>query len=179
VNAEWDFRFTPMTASFARTIVTWRYEKPYDIYNVGPEERESTVRSLLNPVNRYVAAWSLEELVGFACFGPDARVPGGDYTGDDVVDVGLGLRPDLTGKGIGLPYVNAIVAFAAKEDHHRKLRLTVASFNQRAIRVYERAGFRVVGSFAGHLPGQGPDYWIQMIRSITEVVLAGDRGVSD
>jgi len=179
MNAEWHFRFTPMTESAARTIVTWRYEKPYDIYNVDPEERESTARSLLDPVNRYFAAWSLEELVGFACFGSDARVPGGDYRGEGIVDVGLGLRPDLTGQGIGLRFVNAIVAFAAKEGRPRKLRLTVAVLNQRAIRVYERAGFRVVGSFAGHLPGQGPDYWIQMIRSITEVVLAGDRGVSD
>jgi [ribosomal protein S18]-alanine N-acetyltransferase len=171
MNAEWDFRFTPMTESAAQAIVTWLYAKPYDIYNVDLEERESTVRGLLDPVNRYFAAWLLEELAGFACFGPDARVPGGDYIDECIVDVGLGLRPDLTGKGIGLPFVNAIVAFATKEDRPQKLRLTVAVFNQRAIRVYERAGFRFGGSFAGHLPGQGPDYWIQMIRSVTE---AGD-----
>jgi ribosomal-protein-alanine N-acetyltransferase len=167
VNAEWDFRFTPMTDSAARTIVTWRYEQPYDIYNVDPDECESVVRSLLDPVNRYFATWSLEELVGFACFGPDARVPGGDYSGESIVDVGLGLRPDLTGKGIGLPFVNAIIAFAAQEDRSRKLRLTVAVFNQRALRVYERAGFQAVSHFSNHQFERSETRWIQLERGVT------------
>src|SRR5207302_6754773 len=98
-----------MTETTARAIVEWQYEPPYDIYDVDPEERESTVRSILDPAKCYFAAWSRDDLVGFACFGSDAQVPGGDYCGVGILDVGLGLRPDLTGKGIGRSFVEAII----------------------------------------------------------------------
>ncbi len=47
MNAEWDFRFTPMTESAARTIVSWRYEKPYDIYNAEYFGHAELTRDLL------------------------------------------------------------------------------------------------------------------------------------
>jgi hypothetical protein len=41
--------------------------------------------------------------IGFCCFGPDAQLRGGDYH-EPALDVGLGLRPDLVGKGLEVAF---------------------------------------------------------------------------
>ena len=143
-----------MTEADARAVAAWSYEPPYDIYNVPPAQRDETIAAFLAG---YHAAHRAGELVGFCCFGPDARVPGGDYRREDLLDVGLGLRPDLTGQGLGLEFVRSVVAFADETRRPPGYRLTVAGFNRRAIRVYERAGFAVVGTF-----WQADKEWVQM-----------------
>ena len=60
------------------------------------------------------------------------------------LDYGLGLRPDLVGQGLGLDFFNAGLAFARERYEPRRVYLHVAEFNERARRVYERAGFEVV-----------------------------------
>ena len=126
----------------AQAILKWRYEPPLDFYNAKPE----SLASLLDPRNCYFAAFSGEEVVGFCCFGPDARVEGGYYS-DTALDVGAGLRPDLTGCGNGRSFVAAIVSFADQYTLGRPLRATVAGFNTRAIRTVESVGFAEVGRF--------------------------------
>ena len=150
------FTFAPMTEDDARAVAGWEYEPPYDVYDVPAAYREETVAMFLDRRFGYHAARLAGELVGFCCFGPDARVPGGDYRRDDLLDVGLGLRPDLTGKGMGLALVRATLAFADAAYAPPGYRLTVAAFNRRAIRVYERAGFAVVHTFATSRA------WVQM-----------------
>ena len=61
--------------------------------------------------------------------------------GEPLLDVGLGLRPDLTGRGLGLGFVAAVLALGRERFGPVGFRLSVAVFNERAIRVYERAGF--------------------------------------
>ena len=139
------FAFAPMTAPDARAVVAWRYEEPYALYNADPVQSDETVRALLDPRNRYYAVRTAEDgLVGTFCFGLDARVPGGDYDDADALDIGLGLRPDLTGRGLGKVFLLAGLAFAREQlvPTPTRFRLTVAAFNRRAIRLYERAGFR-------------------------------------
>jgi ribosomal-protein-alanine N-acetyltransferase len=57
------------------------------------------------------------------------------------VEIGLGLRPDLTGRGLGLRFVESGLQFARENYTPTTFRLMVAAFNERAIIVYERAGF--------------------------------------
>jgi ribosomal-protein-alanine N-acetyltransferase len=157
------FTFRPMDEAGAREILTWHYEPPYDIYNADPEEVEPFVRSLLDPANAYHTITNEGgELVGYCCFGADARVPGGDY-GADALDVGLGMRPDLTGQGRGHDFFAAIVDFAQCAFEPRALRVTVAAFNQRAIRVYKKAEFERVQEF--QRSGDGVEFVILMTSS--------------
>jgi [ribosomal protein S18]-alanine N-acetyltransferase len=93
------------------------------------------------------------ELVGFFCYGPGGQLPGFDYPDDGSLDVGLGLRPDLTGKGSGLGFLRAGLEFARRRFSPDGFRLSVATFNERAILVYERAGFRRAKVFTHHTNG--------------------------
>ena len=132
-------KITPIGEEEARAIVAWRYDAPYSFYNSAPEDLDN----LLRPEYAYHSVRTEQgELIGFACFGPDARVRGGDYDDDEsVLDIGGGLRPDLTGKGLGLDLLESVLEFARGEFPARAFRTTIASFNQRAIRVCQKAGF--------------------------------------
>lgn len=83
------------------------------------------------------------------------------YGEDRTIDIGLGLRPDLTGKGLGLAFVEAGLAFARKRFAPR---LFVLSFNKRAIRIYERAGFTRVREFMQLNPVHGELHFVEMRR---------------
>jgi RimJ/RimL family protein N-acetyltransferase len=138
----------------ARAVLDWQYEPPYHIYNIDPSGREEVARFLVDPANRYYAMADTDGmLVGFSCFGEDARVPGGDYT-LDAVDIGLGVRPDLTGRGLGQGFVEAVIEFAHARFGARALRVTIAAFNERAQRVWRRAGFRWVARFVRPADGR-------------------------
>lgn len=136
------FTFTPMTLEDARLIATWRYQGVYAVYDF-----EGAAAELLGTSSPFFAAHDEHgELVGFCCFGTTAEIgdvgPSALFTGaDHTLSVGLGLRPDLTGQGIGLPFVTAILDFAREQFTPEAFRLFVLTWNHRAIRVYERAGF--------------------------------------
>jgi len=80
-------------------------------------------------------------------------VPGGDYS-DEALDIGLGVRPDLTGRGQGLTFVQTVLAFAQKQYTPAAFRVTIAEFNKRALRVWQKAGFRAVQRFETSFDGR-------------------------
>ena len=133
----------------AREISRWRYPEPYSTYDGNP----SSVPTLMDPRYAYHAVLDEQDaLVGYFCFGADATVPAGRRLGlydDTALDVGLGMRPDLTGRGLGPEFVRAGLRFAAETYSPPAFRLTVAAFNQRAASAYETVGFEVVRKFGG------------------------------
>jgi len=138
--------FHPMDEASARTVLGWRYPPPYEVYNCDPR-RDEEVQALLNPEFHYqrIAAGD-DPLVGYCCFGLDARVAGGDYSAA-ALDIGLMVRPDLNGRGLGAAFVQATLGFAAQQFPSAAWRVTIAGFNRRAQRVWEKAGFRSVQEF--------------------------------
>lgn len=137
------YSLRPITAAQAAAVAGWRYPAPYAVYDMGP----GAVPGLLAPENAYHAVLDGTDLVGFCCFGPDAQVPVGRDAGwyrSDGLDVGLGMRPDLTGHGHGAGFLAAVLA----EASHRAttLRLTVATFNARAQHLYLSAGFTPIAT---------------------------------
>src|ERR671920_1320993 len=104
-------------------------------------------------------------LTGYFCFGEDAQVASGRRLGvykvEPALDVGLGMSPDLTGSGLGEEFVHAGLRFARETYSPPAFRLTVAAFNHRAIRVYERAGFETVETFGAPTLGAERE-WLLM-----------------
>jgi ribosomal-protein-alanine N-acetyltransferase len=139
------YRFVQMDDDDAREISRWHYQPPYDFYDSTSDPDD--LEELLDPTRRegsYFSALDREgNLVGFFEF----------ETEGETVDVGLGLRPDLTGKGLGLEYVLAGLEFARQRFSPKRFTLAVATFNERAIEVYERAGFLRGAVYMHHTNG--------------------------
>jgi ribosomal-protein-alanine N-acetyltransferase len=99
----------------------------------------------------------------------EARDADGDLAGfyyfetkGDALEYGLGMRPDLTGRGDGLEFVLAGLEFARRRFAPTRIILNVAAFNQRARVVYERAGFRVTGRHVRRFERWGKVEFIEM-----------------
>lgn len=139
------YHFSVLRADQARAIAAWRYEGPYAVYNMDASD-QGVLDELLDRRSPYYAVRDADDaLVGFFAFGSAAEVQGDGpphlMDDDQILSVGLGLRPDLTGSGLGLTFVAAGLEFARQTYAPAAFRLFVITFNQRAIRVYERAGF--------------------------------------
>jgi len=141
------FRFETINPGWAREIATWQYDLPHKMYSFKPEDFDENLNHLLNPDYDYYSAFDEQgKLVGYSCFGEDARVAGGDYEAD-ALDVGLGLRPELTGQGLGTHFLLSILDFAREQYSPAAFRTTFAEFNQRSRRVCEKVGFRELVGF--------------------------------
>lgn len=134
----------PVNAAEAEKLTRWHYQPPYQRYNTTSDE--TLIGSFVDPENAYYSIQGNGELVGFCCFGKEAQVPGGDYTKDSL-DIGLGVRPDLTGQGRGQMYIADVLNFARSNFNPTLFRITVAAFNERALKAWKKAGFQQVNSF--------------------------------
>src|SRR5690348_3956493 len=167
------FTITPMTADDARAIQGWRYEGEYAAYNFN--DAADALAELLDPRSPYFAVRDERgELAGFFTYGTAGEV-GGEMgerepalyadPADRTLTIGLGLRPDLTGRGVGLPFVEAALAFARERFMPGGYRMFVLDWNARAIRVYERAGFTRVRTLTV-TNRHGPLTFVEMLRGV-------------
>lgn len=128
------FKFEPMNQQYVDIIVGWHYEAPYTFYDMDQDAED--LAEFIDPSNwpnvHYAVQDEKGELVGEFAFQVDG----------DVLEIGLGLRPDLTGNGLGLDFVKAGMAFGERKFRPKQFRLLVATFNERAIKVYMKAGFK-------------------------------------
>lgn len=152
-----------MDETSARTILSWCYDEPYALYNMAPGQIEESLQAFLDRHNAYHAITDEHgDLMAYCCFGPDAQVLGGDYNAD-ALDVGIGVRPDLTGRGLGFTLLNAVLGFARRMFTPSMFRATVAEFNKRALRVCEKVGFRPVQTFQRDRDGRA---FVVLVRKV-------------
>lgn len=131
------FTFRPMHWRDLPAIARWRYPGIYAFYDIGlaPLVTNMLAQALLRLVGEAAYYTVLDEhgaIVGIFSFTPVAA---------NAIEIGLGMRPDLTGQGQGQAFVEAGLDFARRRFHPKRFTLTVATFNDRARIVYERAGF--------------------------------------
>ena len=140
----------------AHQIASWHYAAPYDFYDWDRDAED--LAELLDPQSWQESYYSIfngeNELAGFFVFKPDGQT----------VEVGLGLRPDLTGKGLGQEFLNAGLTFGQEHFSVGTWSLNVATFNKRAIRLYEHAGFTPLNTFM-HYTNGGEYEFLWMVRS--------------
>jgi RimJ/RimL family protein N-acetyltransferase len=122
------YRVTLMSGAEFEDMATWRYAPPYDFY-------DSDVEPVLNPERFFAVRDDSGAFVAHYYF---------EQKGD-ALEYGIGLRPELTGQGLGLDLFHTGLDFARARYSPTTIILAVAAFNARAISVYERAGFTETG----------------------------------
>jgi [ribosomal protein S18]-alanine N-acetyltransferase len=139
-------RFREFSQADAEAVAAWRYPGEYSFYDSAADAND--LAELLDPVARGDAHVAVDdpagELVGFFSYKPGE-------TGTIVI--GLGLRPDHTGRGLGREFVEAGLEYGRARYAPEEFSLAVATFNRRAITVYERAGFVPVRTYMHHTNG--------------------------
>lgn len=139
-----DYRRTDEVS--AREFLKWKYEPPYEIYNYRPESFDEDLAYHLDPANNIYSMYRDGELIGYCSFGQDARVPGGEYS-EEALDIGLMIKPELNGQGLGSEFVKDVIEFARKHFLPHRLRVTILATNLRARRVWEKNGFQEEQAF--------------------------------
>ena len=117
---------------YGHEVAAWHYEPPYDFYDLASDPDDAAAmrdparaehyRAVLGEQGRVDAFWYFDRH-------------------GDVVEIGIGLRPDLTGRGLGESFLQAQLDYASERWKPATFRLFVAAWNERAIRLYERLGF--------------------------------------
>ena len=128
-----------MTEPFAHEIATWTYPDKWNVYDFSPENDLFTTEA------GYVAVvGSGETLVGFACSGVEARVPGLSEE-VDTLDIGFGMNPVFVGQGYGADFGAAVMNYFQEHTKASRLRVVVQSWNERSLRLVRNLGFQEVG----------------------------------
>lgn len=147
------WRVRPLSADEAAQIACWRYPPPYDIYDSAPPDASPKMlveiaAYYLEPAHDYFGVEDdAGDFLGFGCFGVEAQVPGYDYTQEDALDIGFGMRPERAGQGQGHLFLAAILAHARRTSGAALLRATVAAFNRRSAHTFLRVGFVPIATF--------------------------------
>lgn len=144
--------------AYAGEVATWHYEPPYDFYDLASDPADAV--EMRDPSRaghfRAVLADGSDVLDAFWYF---------DWS-EDAVEVGIGLRPDLTGRGLGESFLRAQLDYAADAWSPTTFRLFVAAWNERATRLYERLGFREIDRETRSFELVGEHEFVRMERAL-------------
>ncbi|MCL2839130.1 MAG: GNAT family N-acetyltransferase [Defluviitaleaceae bacterium] len=127
-----------MTTGYARLISTWAYDDMYAVYN----HDDGFIDECMDGMH---FAFTNRDgmLLGYFCFGKEARIPTIEENAydDNFLDIGLHMHPDLIGKKRGSLFLNICLDYARKNFNTNYFRATIASFNERAINLCLKSGF--------------------------------------
>ncbi|WP_207655741.1 GNAT family N-acetyltransferase [Vallitalea okinawensis] len=133
--------FVPMTQAYASEIAyEWKYDGEYAFYDMTADEED--LQLFLDPKqweNLFAVVNEENELIGFYSY----------FYNNEILELGFGMKPQLTGKGLGSEFVFSGIQFAQKHFKYEQdyIMLSVAKFNKRAIKAYEKLGFKPVKEF--------------------------------
>ncbi len=137
-----ELEFAPLTQAHAQAICNWRYPPPYDIFNrTSWQQLEAAEVDLGDSVTRSAQYLSIidrsGQLCGFVQLFPLVGT----------MRLGIGLRPDLCGQGMGAELMQRLIQEARRRAPGQHIDLEVPQWNARAIKTYQRAGFVISDSY--------------------------------
>lgn len=119
-----------------RAICEWKYNGRYAIYNSIPyEEQIRTHRGFADPKNNYYSFSDGEQLIGYINL----------VERETEVFFGIGVNPVFCNQGYGQKICEKACELSRQLYPGKPIYLEVRTWNQRALRCYEKAGFRTVG----------------------------------
>lgn len=142
----------PLTKGAANEIAQWEYEAPYDAYSFKGHPAEY----LMNE-----STWGTEQF----CLVEEGTLLGqvSCQYADGALWVGWSMAPQLCGKGNGAAFVQRCVKELRRvKACNGRILLRVSARNQRAIKAYQKAGFRYVETIQDEIAYSGniEDFWV-------------------
>ncbi|GIN39243.1 GNAT family N-acetyltransferase [Heyndrickxia oleronia] len=130
-------------------FLTWTYEGIYSFYdNNIQQEKVDGFKQSIDSDKAFSVVNEDNELVGNCEF-----FDVGDE-GEEIIAVSVQMKPTFTGNGYGISFVNAIIEQGRELFKFNHLELIVVDFNIRAIKVYEKVGFRKIGEIENEIRGR-------------------------
>jgi RimJ/RimL family protein N-acetyltransferase len=150
-------RVEAWNGTYASEVAAWHYEPPYDFYDLASDPHDAA--EMHDPAHvahyRAILAERYERHNAFWNYDPQR----------DVVEDGIAVRPELTGRGLGESFLRAQLDYATDRWSPATFCLFVAAWNERAIRLYERLGFSEVGRETRRFELVGEHEFIRMERT--------------
>jgi RimJ/RimL family protein N-acetyltransferase len=137
-----------LTPEEARAVVAWSYDPPFDMYDLSGDEAVALLTARDDGGEGYYPVLDGDQVVGFVCFGAEARVRGQQEEAG-TCDLGAGLDPGRLSQGVATGLLPVAVRFAHDRFGATRVRAAVAAFNERSLRLCTSAGFRRVREFEG------------------------------
>lgn len=136
-------------------ICGWKYEGDYAIYDMGSyEEMKEKKIAFANPQMYVESFLDNNELIGFCNL----------YDDGDEVFFGIGVNPQLCGKGYGVGMIEKMYLISKKIFPQKPLYLEVRTWNKRAVNCYKKAGFVIDGDVIHQKTHAGEGTFYRMIR---------------
>lgn len=141
-----------------KTIISdWKYPGEYAIYNLPPyEEQKQRGIMLANPERKknYYSYCEGGRLIGFTNI----------LEKESEVCIGIGVSPDLCGNGWGQKILECASAISGSLYPAKRLCLEVRTWNERAIKCYLKAGFRIDGEAFVQKTNIGEGLFYRMVK---------------
>lgn len=136
------YSLQPMTETDASNICSWHYPEPYNIYNWPSWENVVQQQIEFGDVRirteQYLAIYDeAANLIGFIQLFPLSTT----------VRLALFLAPHYCNQGLGYSMTRLAIHAAMERYPNYELDLEVETWNKRAIKVYEQAGFRITDEY--------------------------------
>ena len=145
----------PLTKEIVAEISEWEYEAPYEAYSFKGHHDEYLLDESIWGIEQFCLTYDGIVLGQVAC----------QYEGDNLW-VGWSMAPELAGQGNGAEFVRRCVhEIRRAKDHTGRILLRVSARNKRAIKAYEKAGFRYVETILDEIAFSGliEDFWVMKL----------------
>lgn len=146
-----------LTEADKREICSWHYEGEYAAYDLPPYEQMLESRmGFLNP----------EEECNFRVFLDGETIVGfvNILEEDQEVFIGIGVAPNLCGRGYGCEMLLDTYCISKELYPEKPLYLEVRSWNKRAVRCYQKAGFVIDGEPFEQVTHMGIGTFYRMVK---------------
>ena len=138
-------------------ITEWKYPGEYAVYDSTPyEEQKKRGFGFANPANHFYSFYDETALVGFINL----------YEEETEIFFGIGVNPDCCSEGYGQQMTKAACDLCGRLFPGKPLYLEVRTWNARAVRCYEKAGFRITGEPIRQTTSVGDGVFYHMVRKI-------------
>jgi ribosomal protein S18 acetylase RimI-like enzyme len=142
-----NLKLIELSEPHAKEICDWKYDGEYSIYNYPAWDKVSNEKWAITIEEKRKKEFSAvvddyNNLCGYIRL----------HDKDEYILIGVGLKPSLCGQRLGNTIMEILKQQCRELYPSKKIVLEVRSFNERAIKCYKRAGFKVKELYEKNTP---------------------------